>query len=148
MSGADSLKEAGRAVEAVALLERAAALAPKSGEPLRQLASLKRDMGLGEEAVATMSRALALEPAMTHGHFAMGILLSDLGRHDEAILEYEAETRISPEFAPAHLNLAVTYRFHSANPNLAAFHYRRYLALGGAPVPTMDAFLRDLGTGF
>jgi tetratricopeptide (TPR) repeat protein len=76
----------------------------------------------------------------------MGILLSDLGRHDEAILEYEAETRIAPGFAPAHLNLAITYRFHSADPNRAAFHYRRYLDLGGAPVPSMDALLRDLGS--
>lgn len=147
ISRADSLKDAGRAVEAVALLERAAALAPMSGEPLRQLASLKRDMGLGEEALATMSRALALDPTMTHGHFTMGILLSDLGRHDAAIIEYEAETRIAPEFPPAHLNLAVTYRFHRADPNRAAFHYRRYLALGGAPVPSMEALLRDLGAG-
>jgi tetratricopeptide (TPR) repeat protein len=147
MSRADSLKNAGRAVEAVALLERAAALAPVSGEPLRQLASLKRDMGLGEEALATMSRALQLEPTMAQGHFAMGILLSDLGRHDAAILEYEAETRIAPEFAPAHLNLAITYRFHRADPNRAAYYYRRYLALGGEPVPSMEELLRDLGTG-
>jgi len=145
ISRADSLKDAGKPVEAVGLLERAATLAPMSGEPLRRLASLQRDIGLGEEALATMSRALALEPAMAHAHFAMGILLSDLGRHDNAILEYEAETRIAPGFAPAHLNLAVTYRFHRADPNRAAFHYRRYLDLGGAPVPSMEALLRDLG---
>jgi tetratricopeptide (TPR) repeat protein len=147
MSRADSLMDAGRAVEAVGLLEEAARLAPRSGEPLRQLASLKRDMGLGEEALAAMSRALALEPTMAQGHFAMGVLLSDLGRHDEAILEYEAETRIAPDFAPAHLNLAVTYRFHSADLDRSALHYRRYVALGGERIPSMEALLRDLGTG-
>jgi len=144
---ADSLSKVGRVGEAVVLLERAAELAPKSGEPLRRLAFLKRDMGLGDEAVGIMRRALEIEPAMEHGHFGLGILLSDVMRHDEALREYEAESRVAPDFAPVHLNLALTYQFHSGNPNRAAYHYRRYLALGGTPVPSLDDLLRDLGAG-
>ncbi len=145
LARADSLTRAGRAREALSALERAAALAPRSGEPLMRLASLQRDLGMGEQALATATRALDVDPAVTHGHFARGILLGDLGRHDEAILEYEAETRLFPDFPPVHLNLAITHRFHTANSNRAAYHYRRYVALGGEPIPDMEAFLRELG---
>ena len=47
LARADSLSRAGRTKEATAALERAAALAPRSGEPLLRLASLERDLGLG-----------------------------------------------------------------------------------------------------
>jgi tetratricopeptide (TPR) repeat protein len=144
---ADSLIQAGRAREAVSALERAAALAPRSGEPLLRLASLQRDLGLGEQALATATRALDVDPVVTHGHFARGVLLSGLGRHDEAILEYEAETRLFPDFAPAHLNLAITHRFHTTNSNRAAYHYRRFVALSGERIPDMEAFVRELGAG-
>ncbi|HYW69308.1 MAG TPA: hypothetical protein VE960_06850, partial [bacterium] len=78
------------------------------------------------------------------GHYMYGVFLNEAGRHDEAILQYGAEIRIRPDFAPAHLNLALTYNFHSGNPNLAANHYRRHLALGGTPVPALEAVLQDL----
>jgi len=144
---ADSLGRAGRAAEARRALERAVSLAPASGEPLRRLAALLRDMGFADQALASMSRALELDPTLPQGHFAMGVLLSELGRHDEAIREYEAETRISPDFAPAHLNLAITHRFHTTDPNRATYHYRRYLALGGEPIPSMEEYVRGVGAG-
>jgi tetratricopeptide (TPR) repeat protein len=144
MARADTLSKTGRAVEAADLLREAARLAPTSGEPLRRLALLQRDMGLLDEALASMKEALRLDPALDRGHYMYGVFLNEAGRHDEAILEYDAETRINPDFAPAHLNLALTYFFHGGNPNLAAFHYRRYLALGGEPVPELEAVMRDL----
>ncbi len=144
MARADSLLRAARPVEAVHALEAAARLAPESGEPLRRLALLRRDMGLLEEAVDLMRGALRVEPALEHGHFVMGVLLNETGLHDSAIHEYEAETRIDPEYAPAHLNLAVTFQFHRANPNRAAYHYRRYLDLGGGRVEMLDEALRSV----
>ncbi len=75
-----------------------------------------------------------------------GVFLNEAGRHDEAILEYDAELRVRPDFAPAHLNLALTYYFSAGNPNLAAFHYRRHLALGGDPVPALEGLLSELGS--
>ncbi len=144
MARADSLARAGRAVEAVDVFEEAIDLAPEAGEPFRRLALLKRDMGLLEEAIDLMTRALRLDPALEHGHFVMGVLLSEINHHDEAIREYEAETRIDPDFAPAHLNLALTYQFHVGNPNLAVHHYRRHLALGGERVAAIESLLREL----
>ena len=144
MAAADSLAPKGRVVEAISELERAAALAPESGEPLRKLALLKRDMGLLDEALELMDRALRLDPTLKEGHYMYGVFLNEAGRHDEAIREYDAETRMNPDFAPAHLNLALTYNFYAGNPNLAAFHYRRYLALGGGAVPQLDEVLREI----
>ena len=141
---ADTLAKTGRVVEAVEVLEEAERLAPYSGEPLRRQALLKRDMGLLDEALDLMARALRLDPALDSGHYMYGVFLNEAGRHDEALLEYDAELRIRPGFAPAHLNLALTYYFHAGNPNLGAFHYRRHLALGGARVEALEALLRDL----
>jgi tetratricopeptide (TPR) repeat protein len=147
MARADSLTRAGRPVEAVKALEAAARLAPGSGEPLRRLALLKRDMGLIDEAVEIMRSALRLEPGIEHGHFIMGVLLNEIGQHDRAIQEYEAEIRIHPDFASAHLNLALIFEFYRANPNRAAYHYRRYLDLGGAPVEALDRALSGVEPG-
>jgi tetratricopeptide (TPR) repeat protein len=141
---ADTLAKSGRVVEAVELLKEAGRLAPGSGEPMRREALLKREMGLLEEAILLMGQALRLDPALEGGHYMYGVFLNEAGRHDEAIREYDAELRIRPDFAPAHLNLALTYNFHAGNPNLAVFHYRRHLSLGGEPVPALEALLSDL----
>ncbi len=142
MATADSLIRLGRVADAVEELERAIALAPGSGEPLRRMALLKREMGLGEEAVEMMGAALILDPTLEHGHFSLGVLLSEMGRHDEAVREYEAELRIDSDFAPAHLNLCLTYHFHHGNPNRAIHHYGRYRGLGGDELEFMESLLR------
>jgi len=144
MAAADSLQRAGRVVDAMAELEMAARLAPESGEPLRRIAMLKRDMGLLAEAREIMTQALALDPFIEHGHFSMGVILSQMQEHERAIHEYESELRIDPDFAPARLNLALTYYFHEGNPNLAAFHYRAYRDLGGEPVAALEELLERL----
>ncbi|MBN2565838.1 MAG: tetratricopeptide repeat protein [Candidatus Eisenbacteria bacterium] len=144
MARADTLTVTGRITEAVEVLEDARELAPESGEPLRRLALIKRDMGLLDEAIATMREALSLEPTLKGGHFILGVFLNEAGRHDEAIREYEAAIRMSPDMAAAHLNLALTYNFHAGNPNLAANHYRRYLALGGEKIDALEGVLDEL----
>ncbi|MCK4410455.1 MAG: tetratricopeptide repeat protein, partial [Candidatus Eisenbacteria sp.] len=141
---ADTLAKTGRVVEASEVLEEAARLAPHSGEPLRRQALLKREMGLLDGALELMVQALRLDPALDSGHYMYGVFLNEAGRHDQALLEYDAELRIRPDFAPAHLNLALTHYFHAGNPNLGAFHYRRHLALGGARVEALESLLRDL----
>jgi tetratricopeptide (TPR) repeat protein len=144
MSRADTLAKSGRVVEALTVLEEASRLAPHSGEPLRRQALMKRDMGLLDEALSLMAEALRVDPALEGGHYMYGVFLNEAGRHGEAILEYDAETRIRPGFAPAHQNLALTYYFGVGNPNLAAFHYRRSLSLGGEPVEALESLLREL----
>jgi len=142
MTEAEALLQLGRVADAVMEFERARALAPASGEPLRRIAVLKREMGLGEEAIVMMQTALALDPTLAHGHFSLGVLLGEMGRHNEAIREYEAELRTDPDFPPAHLNLSLTYRFHLGNPNKAIHHYGRYRALGGDEVEVMEPLLQ------
>ncbi len=144
MARADTLARTGHVVEAVELYEDASRQAPASGEPLRRLALLKREMSLRDEAVELLRRALRLEPTLEHGHFALGVVLNELGRHDEALHEYDAQLRITPDYPGAHLNVALTYQFHTGNPNLAAFHYGRYRELGGEPVPAIESVLRGI----
>lgn len=146
MDRADTLMQRGQVTDALAVLEEAAALAPESGEPLRRMALLRRDTGFLDEGIVMMRRALEIEPSLNHGHFTLAVFLNEAGRHDEAIREYEAELSMDPAFAPAHLNLSLTYRNHRANPNLAAFHYRKYRELGGRPIEALDeAYLSGAG---
>ena len=145
MDRAEALVNSGQIVEAVEELEEAARLAPLSGEPIRRLALVRREMGLTEESIQLMRQALRLDPTLDGGHFMLGVFLSESGQHDEAIQQYEAELRVNPDSRSAHLNLALTYNFYAGNPNLAAYHYRRYRALGGEPVAECEALLRDLG---
>jgi tetratricopeptide (TPR) repeat protein len=93
-----------------------------------------------------MRSALRLEPGLEHGHFIMGVLLNETGQHDRAVQEYEAEVRLNPDFAAAHLNLALIFEFHRADPNRAAYHYRRYLDLGGRPVDALEEALKAVDT--
>ena len=144
MAAADTLLRAGRIVDALAELEMAARMAPESGEPLRRIALVKRDMGLIGEARELMAQALELDPFVEHGHFSMGVILSEMQDHVSAIHEYESELRINPNFPPAHLNLALTYYFNEGNPNLAANHYRAYRGLGGEAVPALEQLLERL----
>ena len=119
-------------------------MAPESGEPLRRIAMVKRDMGLLGEARELMTQALALDPFVEHGHFSMGVILSEMQEHRSAVHEYESELRINPDFSPAHLNLALTYYFNEGNPNLAAKHYRAYRELGGEELPALEELLKKL----
>ena len=144
MAAADTLIRAGRVVDALAELEMAARMAPESGEPLRRIAMVKRDMGLLGEARELMTQALALDPFVEHGHFSMGVILSEMQEHRSAVHEYESELRINPDFSPAHLNLALTYYFNEGNPNLAAKHYRAYRELGGEELPALEELLKKL----
>jgi tetratricopeptide (TPR) repeat protein len=141
---ADTLILSGRLTEAMEALEEARRIAPESGEPLRRLAIIKGEIGLLDEAIETMQDALRLDPTLISGHFVLGLLLNEAGRHDEAIQEYEATLRLDPNLLPANLNLALTYHFHTRNPNLAAKYYRRYLALGGEKVDALEALLSEL----
>ena len=144
LAEAEVLIEAGRVQEGLAKLEEAARLVPTSGEPLRRMAAAKRDLGLIEEATELIERALAVDPTTRHGHFMLGVLLNEQGEHDAAVVAYESELRINERYAPAHLNLGLTYQFHLANPNRAMYHYRRYLELGGERAPEVRELLQSL----
>ncbi len=144
MAAADTMLRTGRVVDALAELEMAARTAPESGEPLRRIALLKRDMGLLGEARELMTQALALDPFVEHGHFTMGVILSEMQEHTGAIHEYESELRVNPDFQPAHMNLALTYYFNEGNPNIAANHYRAYRSLGGERIPALEELLERL----
>lgn len=141
----DSLSIEGRVIEAMEAYEEASRISPGAGQPLRRMALLKRRLGLVEEAVGLMRAALRADPTLPHGHFETGVLLNELGRHEEARREYEAELRMDPGFGPAHLNLGLLYQFHVGNANLAEYHYRKYLDLGGERSEEVEEFIRKLG---
>lgn len=87
---ARSTEEAGDLVSAASMYQRAAALAPKSPEPLLALADAYRELGLPENAEVTYRSVLALDDKNFDARRGLGASLIALGRPEEARLIYDA----------------------------------------------------------
>lgn len=134
------LAEAGRAGEAIAVLERALALKPGDAQLhwilgtthrvagqrdraiKRYRAALDLDPGheasLGnlaeigdpEEAVERLDRALAAFPGRAPIHFRRGTVLNRLGRGAQAVESFARAIAIDPGVAPFHINHGIALR--------------------------------------
>lgn len=105
-----ALLRAGRAVEAIPLLERAAAMQPGDAAILSRLAGALRAVGRQAEAVTRYEQALALRP----GHAVTGVNLA-LARIDQGDLQAaEAGLRailaVHPGMAHAHDALGLVHQ--------------------------------------
>jgi tetratricopeptide (TPR) repeat protein len=79
---AHTAMEAG--LDAIALFERARALAPRNGAALIGLAAAEAAVGKGERGAARLQQALEGAPLWIEGHEQLAQLLSTLGRKNEA----------------------------------------------------------------
>jgi tetratricopeptide (TPR) repeat protein len=102
------LREAGRASDAVVVLERAAASAPDSSLLQAELAAALQAAGQPERALEAYGRALELEPdARTRAllFFHRANLLAGVQRAGDAENDLREAVRLAPDLAEAHLNL-------------------------------------------
>ncbi len=100
--------QTGKAAEAVASFQKAAALLPDEVEAHFNLCIALKDLDRLAEAEASCRRALALKPDFADAHGILGSILQTLGRHAEAEASFRAALRISPDIAQAHCNLGVS----------------------------------------
>ena len=120
---AAALRAQGRNGQALAPLEKAAALAP--GDPKLQfnLGNVLRDLGQSEQAMQRYRQALRLQPDFPEASYQLGNLQQDLGRHAEAEQNYRRVLKSVPGHAKAHANLALsmqeTGRLEEARASLA-----------------------------
>jgi Flp pilus assembly protein TadD/2-polyprenyl-3-methyl-5-hydroxy-6-metoxy-1,4-benzoquinol methylase len=101
-------KQMGRSADALAPMQKAAALLPRDAEAHSNLGAALQDLGRLDEAVASCRRALQIEPDFIEVHFHRGNALQQLGRLDEAETSYRRALQIEPDFAEAHSNLGGT----------------------------------------
>lgn len=101
------LKQMGRGADALAPMQKAAALSPGDVEAHYNLGVTLQDMGRLIEAEVSYRRALQINPNYADAHSNMGVILQELGRLDEAEASYRRTLQISPDYTKAHSNLGV-----------------------------------------
>jgi hypothetical protein len=94
----------GRLGEALATLERAAALDPKDPKVHANLGSILTRMERPEDAVACYRRALALAPDYAEAHYNLGATLAALDRQEEALACYDKVLALAPNHSRALIN--------------------------------------------
>lgn len=95
----------GRIEEALAPMQKAAALLPDDAEAHYNLCVTLRKLGRAAEAEASCRRALEINPDFAMAHCNLGDFLQDLGRLPEAEASFRRALAIEPNFAQAHNNL-------------------------------------------
>ncbi|MFZ1765440.1 MAG: tetratricopeptide repeat protein [Candidatus Nitrotoga sp.] len=98
-------------------------------EALQQAAALAKKSGNLERALATLDQAIALSPQESRNHFLRGLTLEDLRRPDEAIASLQNAIRVKPDYAEAYNNIGIILhdqkRFEQAAANFRdAIHHK------------------------
>lgn len=99
---ARATEASGDLVAAASMYQRAAALSPKSPEPLLALADAYRELGLPENAEVTYRSVLALDANNLDAQRGLGASLIAMGRPEEARVIYEALIGAEPLDPRAH----------------------------------------------
>jgi len=91
--------------DALASMQKAAALSPNDAEAHFNLANILKYLERLNEAEASYRRALELNARDADTHYNLGNLLKELGRLNEAEICYRNTLDIKPDFAEAYNNL-------------------------------------------
>jgi len=100
-------KQMGRSEDALAPMQKAAALLPGDANAHSNLGGALRDMGRLNEAEVSLKRALQIKPDFAEAHCNLGAALQELGRQGEAEASYRRALQIKPDYADVHNNLGV-----------------------------------------
>jgi tetratricopeptide (TPR) repeat protein len=120
------LTRAGRAAEAVPLLEKAVAQAANDAPARFNLGVALNAVGEKERALEQFSTAVSLRPDYFEAHGALALALGEMGRSEEALAHFETAVRLRPDSAEALCNLG------------------QALAQFDQPQPAMDRFREAL----
>ena len=99
-------KEMGWTEDALAPMQRAAALSPDDAEAHTNLGNTLNDLGRLDEAEASHRRALAIHPGLAEAHYNLGNTLADQDRLSEAEASYRQAILRKPDYVDALSNCA------------------------------------------
>ena len=100
-------QQMGRSADALAPMQKAAALLPGDAEAHGNLGNTLKDLGRLDEAEVSYRLALEINPDFAEAHNNLGATLRELGRLDEAEVSYRRALEIKPDYAEANSNLGV-----------------------------------------
>lgn len=121
-------RQKGNNTEALAAMQKAAALSPLDVYAHSNLGIMLSDMGRMEEAEISLRLALKLKPDFAEAHCNLGTVFQEMGRMDEAEASHRRAIQIQPDFAEAHYNLGNALKA-AGRLNEAAASFRRTLEI-------------------
>ncbi len=105
-----AFNQLGRGADALAAMQKAAAMLPDDEEVHYNLGSTLHNLGRLDEAATSYRRALNIRPDYVEAHNNLGNTLKDMCRLDEAQASYRRALQIKPDYAEAHCNLGNTLK--------------------------------------
>lgn len=120
--------KAGQSADAIAPMQRAAALTPNDVEVHMNLAIVFGILGHLDQAEISYKRALELNPDFSAAYDALGGVFKASNRLEEAETSYRRALKIKPDCAEVHCHLAILLhqmgRVHEARDSyILALHY-------------------------
>jgi len=100
----------GMSADALASLQKAAAMLPDDEEVSYNLGSTLHKLGRLTDAAVSYRRALQIKPDYVEAHNNLGNILKDLGHLMDAEASYRHALQIKPHYAEAHVNLGNTLK--------------------------------------
>ena len=121
-------QQMGRSEDALAPMQKAAALSPGEVEAHNNLGMVLQDLNRLDKAEVSFRQALQIKPDYAEAHSNLGATLKELGRLDESEASYRRALQINPDFAEAHSNLGNTLKYLGRLDEAEA-SYRRALQI-------------------
>jgi superkiller protein 3 len=109
LSVACGFRRGGEQEKALALLDHAVDLAPKTASLRLNRGAVRQSMGRISEASVDFEEALKLDPDLADAHFNLGLLAEDRGQYVSALEHYRNALRVNPRLACAHNNIGALY---------------------------------------
>lgn len=129
-----ALKQMGRNADALASMQKAAALSPGDAEAHYNLGNTFKGLRRLDEAEASYRRALKAKPDFAEAYYNLGNTLRDMGRLDEGEDSYRRALQIKPDHEGVFDNLLFTLNYHPDRGGEEIFEaYREYDAKIGLP---------------
>jgi tetratricopeptide (TPR) repeat protein len=128
---------------ALASIERAEQLDPRSANVQVHLANVLARSGRQADAIEAYRKATVLQPGATAGYLGLGNMLKTVGRQAEAIEAYRQATRLRPELSEAWWSLSNLKTFRFEDEEVAAME--RHLESAAIPDEARAQFSFALG---
>jgi len=122
---------------AIALMEKAKTINPKSAEIFLTLGDAYYGDKSQNEAYSAYRSAYQLDPTMIRAKMQLGVLLKGAKAYTEAIKAYDEVAKLNPNYGPVYREFAETYYYwannqpktYTENIAKALSNYERYMSL-------------------
>lgn len=141
---ATELLQAGRLVEAEALLLQVTDDQPELAGPWINLAQVFLAQSRDDDAVAALEQAVLANPGNCAARTDLGVLLRKRGEFSAAESHYLACLEYQPDYHAAYLNLGILYDLYLGRLSDALAAYRQYQALTAEPDGRVNIWVVDL----